>query len=271
MHYDSFSEKNMLNQNNQTMNLKDKLQEKFLQLTQYVHSYGFEDEMVGLLPDNIQKDEVGNYFLKIGESETMFTAHLDTVCGDNIQEVNHIAELIDGDAIVRTDHNTILGADDRTGVLIMMYMIEKMIPGLYYFFIGEELGRLGSEKIAKCTPEFFKAYKRCISFDRNGFGSVITHQGAERCCSPIFATALVNELTQHTGHQHFSDKFGSFTDSMSFSHNHLIPNCTNISVGYFDQHSVYETQNITYLEKLCQAVTKVKWEALPGDLQKSVA
>ena len=245
------------------------VQDKFLQLTQFIHYYGSEEQMDTLLPEDIQQDEVGNYFIEIGKSESIFTAHLDTVCEQDVVEVNHIVEEINGNVIIRTDGNTILGADDRAGVLVLLHMIEHRIPGLYYFFIGEEVGRIGSRGIAESTPEMFRRYERCISFDRKGLGSVITSQMGETCCSQTFAQALTSELAQHTGHVFFCDNNGSYTDSYSF--NDLIPNCTNISVGYFDQHSVSEYINITYLVKLCKAVTEIRWEELPSDWQRLIA
>jgi hypothetical protein len=42
-----------------------------------------------------------------------------------------------------------------------------------------------------------------------------------------------------------------------------IAECTNISVGYFNEHTVDEYQNLTYLEDLCKGVVKVDWENLP--------
>ena len=42
-----------------------------------------------------------------------------------------------------------------------------------------------------------------------------------------------------------------------------IPECTNVSVGYNNEHTGREIQNMTYLEKLCKAVLKVNWKELP--------
>ena len=50
---------------------------------------------------------------------------------------------------------TILGADDKAGMVILLYMIEKKIPGLYYFFIGEEVGCIGSNAF-QCNGKNYK-------------------------------------------------------------------------------------------------------------------
>lgn len=64
----------------------------------------------------------------------MFTCHLDTCCHKQ-EFVNHVQD----DRFIRTDGKSI-GADDKAGMVVLLYMIEKGIPGIYYFFIGEEVG-----------------------------------------------------------------------------------------------------------------------------------
>jgi hypothetical protein len=51
-----------------------------------------------------------------------------------------------------------------------------------------------------------------------------------------------------------------FTDSANFTE--LIPECTNVSVGYFNEHTHDELQNITYLEKLAKACVSANWDKL---------
>ena len=119
----------------------------FLRLTNKTYPHGTEAELNGLLPDFLDTDEFGNRFYKIGESTCMFTSHLDTATQANTI-VNHV---IDGD-IIRTDGQSILGADDKAGVTIMLYMIEHNVTGLYYFFVGEEVGGIGSSDLAYNGP-----------------------------------------------------------------------------------------------------------------------
>ena len=109
------------------MNIKD----TFLALTSKTYPYGFEDELVSFLPKGYFQDRHGNYFYKIGESRTAFTSHLDTACKDQV----NIVHKFDGN-IIKTDGKSILGADDKAGVTILLYMIEKNVPGLYCFFFG---------------------------------------------------------------------------------------------------------------------------------------
>ena len=43
----------------------------------------------------------------------------------------------------------------------------------------------------------------------------------------------------------------------------IIDECTNISCGYFNEHTVSEKQDIEFLELLSIACTKIDWETLP--------
>lgn len=233
----------------------------FCSLTHKTYPYGKEQDSLRYINMPLQKDSFNNYFIKIGESNTMFTSHLDSFVSETeSQKVKLITFEKENAKFVSTDGNTILGADDKAGVTIMLYMIENKIPGLYYFFIGEEKGGLGSKALAE-SPENLSGINKCISFDRRGYNSVITKQKKEFCCSNIFADSLCEQLNKN-GLSYKRDESGIFTDSANFMG--LINECTNISVGYFKEHSKKEYQNITYLEKLCKACVKIDWDNLPS-------
>src|ERR1035437_491169 len=142
-------------------------------------------------------------------------------------------------------------------------MISNNVPGLYYFFIGEERGGIGSGQLSYLYEdvEYLKSIKRCVSFDRRNYHSVITQQLGRKCCSNEFASALCKEYNTKGGMHLSLDTTGIYTDSASFIDN--IPECTNISVGYFHEHTSQEYQNITYLKKLAEASVKINWNSLP--------
>ena len=226
----------------------------FVNLTKFTYTHEKEFLLEKYLPKGFEKDRFDNYFYKIGDSETMFTCHLDTATS-KFEKVNHIFD----NSFIKTDGTTILGADDKAGMTIMLYMISKEVPGLYYFFLGEEVGCIGSGYAASLD---FSKYKRCISFDRRGYGSVITHQLGGRCCSQLFANRLSEEFTR-LGLSYSPDSTGIVTDSAMFVEQ--IPECTNLSVGYFKEHTLSESQDIIYLKKLCQLCIEVNWEKLPTE------
>lgn len=229
------------------------IRKKFIKLTKRTYPYGTESQLVSHLPKGHFKDVHGNYYYEIGQSKTAFTCHLDTACKEQVV-VNHKFEK----NIISTDGKSILGADDKAGMTILLYMIEKRIPGLYCFFIGEEVGCIGSGKA--CTDKYFENYDRMISFDRRGTKSVITYQSSRRCCSDDFANELSSRLNKF-GLSMGPDDTGVYTDSAEFTD--VISECTNISVGYYKEHTSFEHQDIEHLIKLCIAVTKIDWETLP--------
>jgi len=237
------------------------IKEKFLNLTKKTYPYGDELDLKeeGLLLDCLEEDQFGNFFVKIGESRTIFASHLDTV-GYVQEDVVHV---IDKDQVVRTDGHTILGADDKSGVVLMYWMIKHKIPGLYYFFVGEEVGCFGSGQVSAYEINEIKGnYDRMISFDRKGTDSIITFQSSYRTCSEDFSKALAKELNVTEGFKYKSDDTGSYTDSAEFTS--LIPECTNLSVGYYAQHTNDERQDLIHLAKLADALLTVNWESLPA-------
>jgi hypothetical protein len=229
------------------------IKNKFLKLTKRTYPYGFEDQLVSHLPKGYFKDKWGNYYYKIGESKTAFTCHLDTASKTQVDIVHKFEK-----NIISTDGKSILGADDKAGMIVLLYMIEKRIPGLYCFFIGEESGCIGSGKA--CEDSWTRSYDRMISFDRRGTDSIITYQSSKRCCSEEFAKELAVRLNAN-GLSMKPDDTGVYTDSAEFTG--VIPECTNISVGYYKEHTVMEHQDIQHLIKLCIAVTRLNWENLP--------
>jgi hypothetical protein len=233
-----------------------RIRRKFLQLTRTTIPHGKERLLLGHLPEGYKKDKWGNYFITVGENPTtMFTCHLDTASKEFVN-IKHKQS----PNFIETDGKSILGADDKAGMTVILWMISKRVPGIYYFFIGEEVGCIGSRALAK---EFnFPNIKKVVSFDRRGTSSVITEQLYGRCCSDIFAKALSDQLNAvEPKFKYAPDPTGIMTDSAQFID--LVPECTNISVGYYNEHTGREKQDMEHLIRLCHAVTKVNWESLP--------
>lgn len=235
------------------------IKETFLKLTSRTYPHGCEEELYSILPDYFRKDEFGNIYTIIGDNPScLFTSHLDTATSANT-EIKHVFD----ENFIKTDGKSILGADDKAGVVVMLYMIENQVPGIYYFFIGEEVGCIGSKKVAeKHKLKKIESVNKVISFDRRGTDSVITHQTLGRCCSDEFAEELANQLNSSIeGFKYTKDTNGMSTDSAQFIK--IYPECTNISVGYYSEHTFLEKQDLKHLENLCKAVVKIDWEKLP--------
>jgi len=212
-------------------------------------------------------DEEQNYIVKIGkETRVLFSSHTDTVhVSGGIQKLS-----VNGDYIKlhRTETSNCLGADDTTGVWLMLEMIRANVSGLYIFHASEEIGGIGSSYIARYNPSLVAGIDFCIAFDRKDIASVITHQGGARCCSDEFSASLMDLLP--IGYR--NDTGGTFTDSANYTD--IIPECTNVSIGYFDQHTNKEMQSISHAmllreSMLCFDETKLVCKRVAGEIDYS--
>lgn len=211
------------------------------------------------LGSGMQVDRAGNRLLRIGSAPVLWSCHTDTVhdkAGD--QRI-----VITGDLVSVAGASSCLGADDGVGVWLMANMIRRGIEGLYIFHRAEEIGGIGSNWIAERTPEVLDGITYAVALDRRGTHDVITAQAGGPCCSSAFAQSLCVAL----GMNHLPSDRGSFTDTANYTD--LIGECTNVSVGYYNEHSRAETLDMAYAEELLDAlcaldVATLEAERLPG-------
>ena len=206
-----------------------------------------------LAPLKVTRDKGDNIWCRIGESPILWSCHTDTV-----HKKEGFQNIAYGDGIVTPQHNTgeCLGADCTTGVWLMRQMILAGVPGNYVFHSGEEVGGLGAKHIAKNAPYKLANIKFAIAFDRKGTSEIITHQMMERCASDAFARSLAAALNMDLK----PSNGGTFTDTACYTH--LIPECTNIAVGYLNQHSPREQQNVPFAEELLANILKADFSTL---------
>lgn len=161
-----------------------------------------------------------------------------------------------------------LGADDGAGVAMLMHLLHGGVNAYYVFTQGEECGGIGATFLADKHAALLSEFDRAIAFDRRGVDSVITHQGYGRCCSDDFADALSDSLNQDARLMYLPDSTGVYTDTAEFTD--IIPECTNISVGYEHEHSDRECLNLSHFVALADQVIKIQWDALPTSRDPSV-
>lgn len=208
-------------------------------------------------------DEAGNIHVDLRRSEmdaTMFTAHTDTVHREGGVNAIRIDRTDPKKILWRADEGACLGADDGAGIALMHHMISEGVAGYYIFFRGEECGGIGSKWLARHMPTLLAKFDACVSFDRADYADVVTHQWNGRCCSDKYADALAAALSTET-EWFMPDITGVFTDSANMQDD--IPECTNLSVGYKNQHGDGEWQDVTFLAKLADNLVKVPWNSLP--------
>ena len=242
---------------------KEEFKKLFLDLTEWTIPFGEESRLEKYLPTGFKKDKFGNYFYEIGNSHTLFTSHLDTYSA-KLEKVNHIIDESDP-FIIKTDETTILGGDNKLGCAILIGMIKNNIPGTYYFFLGEEPivsgGLWGSSNALESNPEYFKKFKKCIAFDRRGYGSIVVRQMGRMCCSPEFAKSIADEFDIKGIKWDSESGYGYYTDTAVFMD--VIEECTNISAGGFNEHYVTEWVDLNYTYNVYEIAISLDWDSLP--------
>ena len=146
----------------------------------------------------------------------------------------------------------------------MLNLIHEKKPGVYVFHREEEIGGYGGKFFVKHRKPMLKGIKRVVSFDRMGYGDVITHQSRGRTASDKFAKSLSEQL----GGGFAPSTGGSFTDSASYAD--IVPECTNVSVGFKHAHTQDERQNLKFARHLFGRVRDIDFEKLPTKRDPSV-
>lgn len=200
------------------------------------------DSIAGMM-----KDAIGNRFIQIGNAPVLWSSHTDTV-----HKQGGCPKLTYGDGILSLSPHEVtancLGADCTVGVWVMRQMILRGVPGLYVFHVEEETGGHGSKYIAKDTPKLLAGIDYAIALDRRGTNSVISHQ-----CWRTASDEFCDAFAEYLGPFWAQDTGGTFTDTANYTD--LIPECTNLSVGYYNAHSRDEVLDVSFaadlLERLC--------------------
>lgn len=235
---------------------EDQAIELLLNLTRTTIPSGKEDIIYDMVQANckevLKEDSFGNLYCAIGNSKLLFTAHLDSAC----KKESKVYQIIEDD-FLKTNKKTILGGDNKVGCAVLLNMINHDIPGVYFFFVKEEVGRLGSEHLNSLIKD--DMFNFCLAFDRKGIDSVITHQRGVKLCTDELAEFIIKEFSKN-GYSFHKDPTGLSCDTYSF--NNKINNCLNISSGVYDEHSKSEKIDLNYYKYLYNIVTTINWKEI---------
>lgn len=213
-----------------------------------------------IIPRGFQMDDFGNLWKIIYHKDgskplTMWSAHSDTVHRNDGKQRYRVAH--DIVSIPRGSRSNCLGADNTAGVWVLLQLHDADCPGVYVIHRGEECGGLGSSFIADVYAKELSQLKHAIAFDRRGFADVITHQGWERTASDAFAWALADQL----GPGFRPSDGGIFTDTANYSR--LIPECSNVSIGFTNEHTDKETLDVIHAAIVAQQMIRLDIKRLP--------
>jgi Peptidase family M28 len=202
-----------------------------------------------IMPLGAKMDKHGNWCLQIGDDPTvLWSSHTDSVHHkEGFQRVDYDGKYI---SLPVNSKSNCLGADCAAGVWIMTEMVKAKVPGLYIFHFAEEVGCVGSSAIVEKEPQRLANIKAAIAFDRKGIDSVITHQ-RQRTCSDAFGKSMAAQLPSRFK----LDDTGVLTDTKQYRH--LVPECSNISVGYYNEHRPQEALDVGHLIELRNFMVKI--------------
>ncbi|MBQ9576649.1 MAG: hypothetical protein IJV11_07190 [Muribaculaceae bacterium] len=177
---------------------------------------------------------IGNIYVTKGVSDTYpcIVSHIDQVQSIHSRDFQAIEtkDIIFGYS-PKNKRLEGLGADDKNGVWVCLKCLMKYENIKVAFFVGEEVGCIGS---SKADMDFFKDVRFVIQCDRRGSNDLI----ASICSSEIAS----KEFIEATGHEQFGYHLeeGMMTDVLTLKENGLAVSCVNLSCGYYDPHSDHE-------------------------------
>ncbi len=213
----------------------------------------FIRKYIDTIPD-ILEDGYGNRILACDGSRVMISVHTDTV-----HKIGGMQRIAVKRSIARLHPKEIisncLGADDTAGIYAALRMIQAGVKATFIFHRDEEIGGRGSAWLAESYPDWIGKFDICLALDRRGTSDIIVSQWTGDCASSEFAVTLGDELDME-----HSEADGIFTDSANYAH--LIPECSNLSIGYQREHSPLETLDLGYLEQVIDSLISVDWTRL---------
>ena len=180
----------------------------------------------------IKTDQTGNIYVTKGESETYpcLAAHIDQVQKIHSKDFEAIEtkDIIIGFSR-KNKRQEGLGADDKVGVWVNLKCLQKFEHLKAVFFVGEEVGCVGS---GKCDMSFFDDCRFVIQCDRrNGDDLITTIGGWTQLCSPEFVKAIQPELFG------YKEESGLITDVGELKERGLKVSAINLSCGYYEPHT----------------------------------
>lgn len=233
-----------------------KLLDTLIEMHTYCRPMGSDTEKafiaryISNLP-NAEQDRHGNWHVTVDAAPVLWSCHTDTVHREQGRQMVKYRRKTGTLVLDTLSKSDCLGADDTAGVFLCREMILAKVPGHYVFHYGEERGGVGSRDLAKLDETFLRQFQFAIALDRQGTADIITHQGGERSASDAFALSLAAQLGGYYG----PCGFGIYTDTDEYKW--IIPECTNVSVGYQRAHSSKEILDCKHVVHLLEALKRI--------------
>jgi putative aminopeptidase FrvX len=207
------------------------------------------------LMDEIHIDNRGNLLASkdcgtgLG-ANIMLSAHMDTVRG-----VQPNKKVIDKSGIITAElpncTSTVLGADDRAGIAIIMTVLRN-IPDIVHgnlkvaFTTEEDVGCVGADNI---DVDFYKDVDLAIVVDRKGNRDIVVGCDLAFCSDRVgFFMEGVSMLLD----MDYTCVEGGVSDALIFSSNGI--NSINISAGYQNEHTSKEFVSVKDMQETTELI-----------------
>ena len=177
-----------------------------------------------------------DYIVAVGDIPVALVAHADTVFKKPPQRIFY-----DKQKNVMWSPEG-LGADDRAGVFAIVQIIKSGLRPTVIITTDEEKGGIGASALVRNMPEPPTDLKYIIQLDR---------QGSTDC---VFYDCLNKDFEKYVESFGFVTDFGSFSDISILCPAWKVAG-VNLSIGYYDEHSVSET---LYIGHMNSTILKVK-------------
>ena len=180
----------------------------------------------------VTTDPIGNIYVVNGEAENYpcLAAHIDQVQRIHSKDFEAIEtkDYIFGFSR-KNKRQEGLGADDKVGVWVNLKCLKKFDHIKAVFFVGEEVGCVGS---GKCDMSFFDDCRFVIQCDRrNGDDLITTIGGWTQLASQEFIQDIKPELFG------YKEECGLITDVGELKERGLKVSAINLSCGYYEPHT----------------------------------
>lgn len=177
-----------------------------------------------------------DYIIATGDIPIALCAHMDTVWKSPPKDVYY--DRLRG--VIWSPEGGC--GDDRAGVFAILKILQSGLRPTIIFTTDEEKGGLGAEKLVRDLQTAPTELKYIIQLDRRGD------------CDCVFYDCDNDDFVQYIESWGFIENYGSFSDISEICPAWGIAG-VNLSVGYFDEHTVSETVHVS---SLMSTISKVK-------------
>ena len=178
------------------------------------------------------------FIMAFGDVPVGLIAHLDTVHTVVPSEIFYDQE----QQVIWSPQG--IGADDRAGVYAILSILEQGLKPTVIFTTDEEIGGLGAQALITTLSSVPIELNLLIQLDRRGRNQSVFYY----CDNPEF-TEYINQFG-------FCTATGSFSDISIICPQWEVAG-VNLSIGYFNEHSLQEYWCLTYTQETIDKVKQI--------------